>query len=157
MRKVLLVMLVGATVLGCGNDDSDSASRAESVLSSVESGPEARTGGPVEPPAGVTVDYFADGTALDMVVNQRLVVRLPADPSTGAVWGIERVDVGILTQVGDPYYRPEPTQGEPGVSEWAFRAARNGTTELVLTELQPGAKPDGATPRYELTVNVRAS
>ncbi|MFF0494127.1 protease inhibitor I42 family protein [Nocardia sp. NPDC004068] len=131
MRGRLVPVVVGLTLVGCGTGDST------------------RSAGPVAVPAAVTVDSAANGTRVALAVGQRLIVSLPAEPTTGFLWQIRELDRAIVVQNDDPDFRPDSradaTVGVGGSSVWTFTAAAPGTTPLSMGYQRPweaGSDPD---------------
>ncbi|WP_280358303.1 protease inhibitor I42 family protein [Nocardia otitidiscaviarum] len=162
MRSLLPVVALGLVLVGCSTDsgDSDAASTtARSVTASSTTAATANpsTTAPDPAPSPVTVDRSANGTELDVRPGQRLLIRLPSNPSTGYSWGTVRFDQGILIQDGDPDYQADPgpdMPGKGGTETWAFRAERPGTTTLELVYARPWEEPSDADERFTLTVRV---
>ncbi|MBL1079206.1 protease inhibitor I42 family protein [Nocardia sp. 2] len=158
MRKVLPVLVLGLVlVTACGKSDSEKSEVTASSTAATSSAVTTSSATP-EPAAAVTVDESANGTELQMVPGQRLVVRLKSNPSTGTSWGIERLDQAILLQDGDPGYEQDPgpsMPGKGGTAVWAFRAVEPGTTTLEMVYARPWEPASDANQRFALTVKVQ--
>ncbi|MGF6885864.1 putative secreted protein [Nocardia sp. GAS34] len=113
------------------------------------------TAGPNTP---VNVGQDSDGRDVSLSPNQRLIVSLRANPSTGFGWQLQQLDQNIVKQTGDADYRGDANEGQlvgvGGASVWTFTAAAPGTTTLMLTyqrSWEPGIQP---AQRFSLTVHV---
>ncbi|NKY27905.1 protease inhibitor I42 family protein [Nocardia gamkensis] len=88
MRKSLLVLLLCSTVVGCGNDSRETHPAEDAK--------------PV-----VRVGDADDGQQRRLLVGQRLVVALPANPSTGYSWSVAQMGVAAgVTPLKLEYTRP---------------------------------------------------
>lgn len=103
----------------------------------------------------IVVGTDGNGQTTTLSVGEELAVALPDNPSSGYVWQIGEVDRGVLSQEGDPVFRPNsPVPGAPGTSVWTFTAARSGSTTLSLVSVRPWDQGNPAQ-RFSMTVTVR--
>lgn len=167
MRKLLPLLMVGLALAACGNDDSaheghtttaaaSSTAAATSTSAATTSG--SATTAPAPAPSPVTVTESANGTELQLVPGQRLLVKLPSNPSTGYSWGMQRIDESTLLQDGDPGYEQDPgpsMPGKGGTATWAFRAVQPGISTLEMVYARPWEPPSDANQRFTLTVRVQ--
>lgn len=147
MRKSLLVLLLGLTVVGCGgNDDSETAT---TTSASSTSAAEQET---------VTVTEADKGQERRILAGQRLVVRLPSNPSTGYGWRLADIDRAVLRQEGEPDYQPDPTRepapGSGGTAVWDFVGNAAGVTVLKLEYARPWEHGMEPAEVFTLTVKV---
>ncbi|MFG1795700.1 protease inhibitor I42 family protein [Nocardia sp. NPDC049149] len=147
MRKSLLVLLLGLTVVGCGKDDASGSGSSSSA---------APTTGPA--PAAVTVTEADNGKERRLETGQSLVVTLPANPSTGYSWQIAEVDANLVRVQGEPEYKADPTKpvmpGSGGTSVWTFVGAVPGATKLVMNYLRPWEQGVEPAQTFSLTIKV---
>ncbi|WP_174184738.1 protease inhibitor I42 family protein [Nocardia barduliensis] len=140
MRKTLLVLLLGAAVAGCGDGSSE-------TISTEAANPVVRVG-----------DADADQQRR-LLVGQRLVVALPANPSTGYSWSIARIDSSVVKQDGAADYEPDSAEpvapGAGGTAVWNFVGVAAGVTTLQMEYARPWDQ--GLTPArtFSLTIEVR--
>ncbi|QLY30097.1 protease inhibitor I42 family protein [Nocardia huaxiensis] len=162
MRKILPVLVLGLVlVTACGKSEdkaSDATTSSTAAANTSQAATSSGTTSPPEPAAAVTVDESANGTELQMVPGQRLVVRLKSNPSTGYSWGIQSEDQSILMQDGEPGYEQDPgpsMPGKGGTAVWAFRAITAGTTTLEMVYARPWEPASDANQKFALTVKVQ--
>ncbi|WP_306362655.1 protease inhibitor I42 family protein [Nocardia sp. CC227C] len=158
MRSLLPIVALGLVLVGCSTESGDSDPAATTAQrTTAPSTAAASTTAPDPAPSPVTVDESANGTELDLLTGQRLLVRLPSNPSTGASWAMVRLDQDILLQDGEPDYRADPgpaMPGKGGTETWAFRAERPGTATLELVYARSWEEPSDTDQRFTLTVRV---
>ncbi|WP_282785339.1 protease inhibitor I42 family protein [Nocardia sp. CC201C] len=159
MRSLLPVVALGLVLVGCSTDsgDSDPASTTAQPTTASSTAPTTNPSTTAPASGPVTVDQSANGTELDLPTGQRLLVRLPSNPSTGASWAMVRLDQDILRQDGDPDYQADPgpaMPGKGGTETWAFRAEQPGTATLELVYSRPWEEPADTDRRFTLTVRV---
>jgi inhibitor of cysteine peptidase len=91
------------------------------------------------------------------VVGQSLVVRLPANPSTGYDWSWdEAAAAGILVKQGVLTSGLSPQGVGGGVTQtWLFRTEKSGAGDLVLTYRRPWEKDTAPaqTVRWQIQVH----
>lgn len=90
--------------------------------------------------------------------GELLVVRLPANPTTGYSWNLRISDKGILNQENADYH---PSQnngkrvGAGGEQYWKFRARKSGTTKLLFSYARPWEKGVPPSSQYQWNVMVK--
>ena len=87
------------------------------------------------PPRAIVVQQSQDGQVVQLQRSQRLVIRLPSNPSTGYDWQVVTVSRTVLRQgavtfVGNP--NPRGWVGVGGVDLFRFRAIGAGNTQLRM-------------------------
>ncbi|NNH72501.1 protease inhibitor I42 family protein [Nocardia uniformis] len=171
VRTTVLIALLGLSLVACSNGDSDSdhqpltstvvaeSSKPTSSSAQPTSSGEHATSTTAPTAAPLTVDDSADGTEVRLVPDQKLVVRLPANNSTGYAWSVQKVDEDTLKQDGNPEYKPDPQPeghvGGGGTSIWSFQAGKPGDTTLELVYFRPWEEPVDSDKRFTLTVRVQ--
>ena len=99
-----------------------------------------------------TVD---NGTTIDAVVGDVIVVRLTENPTTGYRWSLESVEGSLLTIEDDTFVLDSgPPMGSGGTRQFRFRTTAAGATTLNLKHWREWAGEDSVTERY--TVQVQA-
>ncbi|WP_280240447.1 protease inhibitor I42 family protein [Nocardia abscessus] len=137
MRKTLLVLLAGLAVAGCGGGDS----------------PDGTTTGSANPV--VRVGVADDGQERRLHVGQRLIVALPANPSTGYSWSIAKVDAAVVKLDGEADFEPDPVApGAGGTSVWTFVGAAAGATALTMEYTRPWEQGLEPARTFSLTIEV---
>lgn len=84
------------------------------------------------PPRVVSGD--ADGTTIDVVRTQWLIVRLPVDAPSGYRWTFELGKDRVLYPSGDT---PRNAEGTAAATEFVFRAEGTGTTSVRFLYRNP--------------------
>ncbi|MGY2006217.1 protease inhibitor I42 family protein [Nocardia gipuzkoensis] len=140
MRKSLLVLLAGLVVAGCGGSDS----------------PDGTTTGAANPV--VRVGVADHGQQRRLHVGQRLIVALPANPSTGYSWSIAKVDAAVVKLDGEADFEPDPAvpvaPGAGGTSVWTFVGAAAGVTALTMEYTRPWEQGLEPARTFSLTIEV---
>ena len=110
---------------------------------------------PTEMP--VTASLSESGSVAALMPEQPLVVRLPANPSTGYRWsytvkGDEVLRLDSVSGVGSP---PNGMVGVPGDEVWSFRAQGVGRVVLTYVYTRPWEKHMAPAQTFTLTVVVK--
>jgi inhibitor of cysteine peptidase len=97
-----------------------------------------------------TVD---NGTTVDAVAGDVIVVRLAENPTTGYRWSLESVE-GSLLETEDDTFVPDsgPQMGSGGVRQFGFRATGAGTTPINLKLWREWSGEDSVTERFSVQV-----
>ncbi|APE36323.1 hypothetical protein BOX37_23005 [Nocardia mangyaensis] len=143
MRRSSLVLVavaaVGALLAGCGADD-DSADTDVVITTTRGTTPQSAAG-------PMTIDQSANGSTVELIVGQRLVVRLPQDPAATEQWGMVNEAEGVLIADGGP-----ESEGETTV--WPFRAIEQGVATLEFVYAPASAPPVEPDPTFVVDVRV---
>ncbi len=109
---------------------------------------------PVEMP--VTASLPDSGGTASLIPYQPLVVRLPANPSTGYVWSyaVAGDDVLRLETVSGESAGANGMVGAPGEQVWSFRAQGSGLAVLTYVYAQPWEKNTPPAKIFTLKVQV---
>ena len=98
---------------------------------------------------------------VEVAVDSSLTVTLCSNPTTGFQWS-ESANIGdqaVLAQVDhefiSPEHEPPPPPGTPGQEVWAFKALKQGTTELSMEYSRPWEGGEKGTWTFLLTVAVK--
>ncbi len=111
---------------------------------------------PVEPEE-VNVDEDDDGSQVELMQGQILVVTLESNPTTGYSWEVVETQESILEQMGEAEFKPSQT-GEPplvGAGGWEifrFKAIGAGQMTLRLAYRRPWE--EGAEPIQTFSIQV---
>lgn len=110
---------------------------------------------PVEMP--VTASLSDSGGTASLIPYQPLVVRLPANPSTGYSWTytVSGDDVLRLDTVSGEAPAPNGMVGVPGEQVWSFRA--QGSGRAVLTYVYTRSWEKNAPPAKTFTLKVEVA
>ena len=114
--------------------------------------PEATLSG--QPKAGTAPVVLAEednGSQVQLVPDQKLLVSLASNPTTGYSWQVEPLDEQVLKQLGEPTFKPEATDkmGAPGLEVFEFQAVGPGQVTLNMGYSRPwekDAKPEKMRP-----------
>ncbi|MGK8500744.1 protease inhibitor I42 family protein [Nocardia asiatica] len=140
MRRSLLVPLLVTAVAGCGDGSPGTiATEAEKPV--------------------VRVSAADAGQQRLLPVGQRLVVALPANPSTGYSWSIARIDSSVVKQDGAADYEPDSAEpvapGAGGTAVWNFVGIAAGVTSLQMEYTRPWDQGLAPARTFSLTIEVR--
>lgn len=110
---------------------------------------------PVEMP--VTASLSDSGGTASLIPYQPLVVRLPANPSTGYVWSyaVAGDDVLRLETVSGESAGAKGMVGAPGEQVWSFRA--QGAGRAVLTYVYERAWEKNTPPAKTFTLTIEVA
>jgi inhibitor of cysteine peptidase len=88
-----------------------------------------------------------------LVVGDTLVVRLPANPTTGYDWRVVSTNDALLPAAGEPVYAvSSDLTGAGGVYTFRFLAAAPGEAAVQLGEYAPGAEDPDKTLDFNATI-----
>lgn len=149
-----LVLLLPVAALsftsGCAN--------AQTVAPPTETAPEKPA--PAKPTAIAVPDKIvteADaGKTATIKIGQRLLVRLPSNPTTGYEWSVAKIDDKILAPDGESQFDvPEtPLPGAPTVQTLFFKAKSAGKIALELKYARPWETDAAPAKAYKVTINI---
>ena len=81
----------------------------------------------------VNLDANDNGSQVELKTGQTLVISLEGNPTTGYTWEVDKVDEGVLRQVGEAEFEPESDAvGAGGVQILHFEPVSSGQTSLDL-------------------------
>lgn len=105
----------------------------------------------------ITVGPAANGSQRTLHRGYRLVVRLPANPSTGYGWTVRSSMRPVLSFTGRSYVPPggDGRAGAAGTAVIRFRALAAGRTVLRITYARAWEK--GVPPARTFTLTVRVA
>ncbi len=83
-----------------------------------------------------------NGSTIFLTQGERLVVRLPSNPTTGFVWSVARNATAVLQPAGDPRFEASASDkpGTGGYQIFEFRVAAAGASSLALVYRRPFEK-----------------
>lgn len=88
------------------------------------------------PPPPLSVSEANSGGSVTLARDQRLIVRLPSNPSTGYRWSLAQQAAGVLEPDGAPTYEQgstgSGTASAGGTETWKFVPTRAGEETLRL-------------------------
>lgn len=109
------------------------------------------------PPPPLSVTEANSGGSVTLALDQRLIVRLPSNPSTGYRWSVAQQSSGVLEPDGAPTYEKGASgdAGAGGTEIWKFVPTKAGEETLRL-EYRRLWETDAAPARvvtYKVTVS----
>lgn len=106
----------------------------------------------------LTVTAKESGQTVELRSDQKLVVRLESNPSTGYRWNVVAdPNAGVLQLVSTAYERSESNGnvvGAPETEVWTYEPAGTGTTTVRLAYFRV-FEPRNVGARFTLTVHVK--
>jgi inhibitor of cysteine peptidase len=90
-----------------------------------------------------------------LALDQRLIVRLPSNPSTGFRWSVVQQTTGVLEPDGAPVYeKGGGDAGAGGTETWKFVPAKAGeeTLRMEYRRLWETDVPPARAVSYKVTV-----
>jgi inhibitor of cysteine peptidase len=109
-----------------------------------------------QPPPPLSVTEANSGGSVTLARDQRLIVRLPSNPSTGYRWSLAQQAAGLLEPDGAPTYEQgSGGAGGGGTETWKFVPTKAGEETLRL-EYRRLWETDAAPARvvsYKVTVH----
>jgi inhibitor of cysteine peptidase len=86
------------------------------------------------PPAPLSVTEANSGGTVALALDQRLIVKLPSNPSTGYRWSVAQQTAGVLEPEGAPTFErgPDASAGAAGTEIWKFVPTKAGEETLRL-------------------------
>ncbi|MBN2385860.1 MAG: protease inhibitor I42 family protein [Anaerolineales bacterium] len=108
-------------------------------------------------PQQVTLDAAHNGGQVSVRDNGLIVIRLPANPSTGYTWEPQDLDSGLFAQTGEPVFTSDNPDllGSGGIQVLTFRALRPGTATLTLVHHRPWETDVAPLETFTVTVTVK--
>jgi inhibitor of cysteine peptidase len=108
-------------------------------------------------PQTVNLDANGNGESVETTVGGRLIITLPANPSTGYTWEVQGGAAPVLELVGEPEFTSDNPDllGAGGSLTLTFRAAQPGTTTLVLVYHRPWETDVEPLDTFTVRVTVR--
>jgi inhibitor of cysteine peptidase len=83
--------------------------------------------------ASRTLTPAENGTTVTLRPGERVVIRLPEQPTTGFRWAVDHSDEALVALVETTYVRAAgPEAGGGGEHIWTFEAHHPGTVQLWL-------------------------
>lgn len=114
----------------------------------------------IRPPAPVELSAEDSGKPVTLSRGQTLTVNLVSNHTTGYRWMWMNPVNPVLTQVGEPSYKPSQATldgvvGGGGTEVWTFRADKDGSGKLILEYRRPWSMqvPALKTLTYPVTVD----
>ncbi|MDR3531946.1 MAG: protease inhibitor I42 family protein [Rhodopila sp.] len=74
----------------------------------------------------------SNGQTIDLVVGQRIEIRLPENPTTGFRWQLMTNDGAVCAAISDVFEEPAGPPGRGGEHSWMFAAAQPGECDIEL-------------------------
>ena len=104
----------------------------------------------------VIVTDKENGKTVSVQIGQRLLVRLPSNPSTGYEWSLDKTDEKLLTPDGESAFdvAAANVEGAPTIQTLFFKAKSVGKIALELKYTRPWEKDAAPEKVYKITVNI---
>lgn len=104
----------------------------------------------------VNVAYDMNGSALELVKGQTMVLILESNPTTGYDWEIINLDAAVLKQAGEVDYKSDSMlTGSGGMDTWTFEAVGSGETHLQLIYHRSWEKDTPPIDMFGLEITVK--
>ena len=88
------------------------------------------------------LDAADDGTVVEVVVGEQILLRLEGNPTTGYEWQVDAGDPAVLALAGEPDYESSSDDdGSGGTYTFRFEAVGRGSAEVVLQYYRPWLAP----------------
>jgi len=95
------------------------------------------------------------GKTITIEPGRRLILRLPANHTTGYRWILASSSGNALEPIGVPYYTGDNLEDKGGAEYWTFVPRHAGTHELRFEYRRPWEKDKPSDKTLSYTVNVR--
>lgn len=167
MRPAILGTMAGMLALvgavACGDDD-DEGEATQTPAAETATPTEATTPGETATPATpgnsapneVQVTQDDNGRTVELAVDGRLIVAVPADRDGGYSWSVVEPGPVLLELEGEPRYVPpgstSPATGAAGTEVFTFEARQAGTADLGLAYARDGGSPEQT---FSVIVRIR--
>ena len=111
---------------------------------------------PVAQPITIQVNMHDGNETFKATAGDTVQLTLPAQPSTGYKWVIEKPQPNVLKQVGKPQFTPNSeTMGAKGKMLWTFSVVGAGRAPVRLLLEGPNAGSTGPAKDFEFTVRAK--
>ncbi len=110
----------------------------------------------------ITCDEFQRSATvseeIEITVNEEFIVVLCSNPTTGFSWSTPAIgDPSITAQVSHEFLAPDgdanpPALGAAGKDRWRFEGLSEGSTEISISYVRPGAA--GTPDEWSFTISV---
>jgi inhibitor of cysteine peptidase len=106
--------------------------------------------------AELSLTQANNGQSYEVGVDDALVIRLEANPTTGYVWAIHETDEQILAFQTSQFIQPADMRlGAPTIQEIRFKAISAGAAPIRLKYWREWLGDASVSQRYEVTITVR--
>jgi inhibitor of cysteine peptidase len=99
------------------------------------------------------------GRTVDVSAGQEILIRLPANRTTGYSWALVSPDAGKLGRPTGSVYTPDSTAagmaGAGGIESWTFKANQSGEEELRFEYRRPFELDTPPAKTVSFTIRVR--
>jgi inhibitor of cysteine peptidase len=102
------------------------------------------------------IDKDKGGREFEVDPNDKVIIRLPENPTTGYRWELESFDSGILAPTGSDFLTTgSSSMGAGGMRTFTFRAHSPGTTSVRLILRRSWEPKQKAIEHFDVTIQVR--
>ena len=111
----------------------------------------------VSPPELLPIAASDNGTTVNAVAGQELVITLDGNPSTGYTWEAKDLDTTMFLQVGDSQFTSANPDlvGSGGTLTLTFRVLKTGNATLTLVYHRPWERDVEPLDSFSVTVMVK--
>jgi inhibitor of cysteine peptidase len=103
----------------------------------------------------VTIDETCHGRLIEIFSNNRVILQLPENPSTGYRWELKPLDTNILKLQVDTYRAPTTMAlGAKGIRIFEFLSQSTGTVNLRLHLRRPWESESANAEIFEVTLQI---
>ncbi len=103
----------------------------------------------------VVLEDKDDGRAIELKMDQSIVLRLEGNPSTGFTWEVVGMDDSVIKLIGEVDFEPDSDLiGAPGVLTFRFDPVEPGQTDLELVYRRPWEEGVPPLKTYSIRVTV---
>ena len=111
---------------------------------------------PVTQPITIQVNMHDANETFTTTAGDTVQLTLPAQPSTGYKWVIEKPQANVLKQVGKPRFTPNSeTIGAKGKMLWTYSVVGAGTVQMRALLEGPNAGSTGPAKEFDFTVKAK--
>ncbi|MBM3708400.1 MAG: protease inhibitor I42 family protein [Actinobacteria bacterium] len=100
-----------------------------------------------------------NGKSIELKVGETITVKLESNPTTGYSWSLsEETDQGIMFMISSEYKQSSDDKelvGGGGFETFKFKAAGQGSTEIILNYMSPWEEDIKPEDIFRLSINVK--
>jgi len=97
-----------------------------------------------------------NGRTVDLRVGETVEVKLPENATAGYRWAIDRLDPGIVAAKESKPDYPSDQVGSAGKAQFAFKAIKAGSGEVLLKYWRHFEGDASVTQRFRVRLNAKS-
>lgn len=106
-------------------------------------------------PSNVVIGEADNDKSFQIGKGSEITINLPANPTTGYSWAIEKADENVLALINDVYTPDQPViPGSGGTQTLTFKAIKAGTAPVELKYWRPWEGNTSIAKHFNVTVQV---